>query len=62
MFSMNVPNWKDRPFIRETYGDDSIGQLGATLDRLAGGAGSESEITWTLRQIVFERRAESRTT
>ncbi|MEX2304389.1 MAG: class I SAM-dependent methyltransferase [Bryobacterales bacterium] len=62
MFSMNVPNWKDRPFIRETYGDDSIGKLGAELDSLAGGAGSESEIVWTLRQIVFERRAESRTT
>jgi SAM-dependent methyltransferase len=62
MFSMNVPNWKDRPFIRETYGDESIAKLGATLDSVADGAGSESEIIWTLRQIVFERRAEPRTT
>ena len=57
MFSMNVPNWRDRPFIRETYGDDSIRELEAELKQLAGAAGSESAITWTLRQIVFERRA-----
>jgi SAM-dependent methyltransferase len=58
MFSMNVPNWKDRPFIRETYGDDSVGKLASELNSLAGVEGNESEITWTLRQIVFQRRAE----
>jgi SAM-dependent methyltransferase len=61
MFSMNVPNWKDRPFIRATYGDDSIGKLASELNSLAGVTGGDSVITWTLRQIVFERRAGSET-
>ncbi len=55
MFSMNVPNWKDRPFIRETYGSDSIRALETELKDLAAASGEESQITWTLRQIVFER-------
>jgi trans-aconitate 2-methyltransferase len=55
MFSMNVPNWKDTPFIRENFGGDSIESLEAQLSSLAGAAGGESSITWSLRQIVFER-------
>lgn len=57
MFSMNVPNWKDRPFIRENFSGDSIERLEAELKDLASAVGEESSITWTLRQIVFERRS-----
>ncbi len=55
MFSMNVPNWKNTPFIRETFDGDFVDSLEAQLNSLAGAGGGESSITWSLRQIVFER-------
>lgn len=57
MFSMNVPNWKENPFIRDTFGTDAIRELEAELNEIAGGTGEESQIAWTLRQMVFERAA-----
>jgi hypothetical protein len=57
MFPMNVSNWKDRPFIRETYDRDAIQALEAELQEIAAAPGKDSAITWALRQIVFERRA-----
>jgi SAM-dependent methyltransferase len=56
MFSMNMPNWKDNPFIRENFPGESIGRLQAELETLASADGKESSITWTLRQMVLERR------
>lgn len=61
MFSMNVPNWRDRPFIRETYSRDSIQALEDELREIAAAPGTDSAITWTLRQIVFERRVAAET-
>jgi SAM-dependent methyltransferase len=55
MFSMNVPNWKDRPFIRENFNAESIEELEAGLRDLANAENTESAITWTLRQMIFER-------
>jgi SAM-dependent methyltransferase len=55
MFSMNVPNWKDRPFVRENFGAESIQDLEAGLRDLANAENTESAITWTLRQMIFER-------
>jgi ubiquinone/menaquinone biosynthesis C-methylase UbiE len=55
MFSMNLPNWKDNPFIRENFSAASIGRLQRDLEELASAAGKESSIAWTLRQLVFER-------
>jgi hypothetical protein len=50
MFSMNVPNWKDRPFIRQRFSPDVIAALQAELDRLARDGGGEP-VLWELRQI-----------
>jgi SAM-dependent methyltransferase len=61
MFSMNVPNWKDRPFIRENFSADAIQNLEAGLRDLSSTDSTESAITWTLRQMVFERRPGSET-
>jgi trans-aconitate 2-methyltransferase len=57
MFSMNIPNWKNGPFIRENFSRDSIERLEGELNDLAEAEGGESSITWTLRQMVFERRS-----
>jgi len=59
MFSMNVPNWKYRPFVRDNFSGDSIERLEAELQDLASTQVEESSITWTLRQMVFERRPDS---
>lgn len=59
MFSMNVPNWRDRPFIQQNVGAAAIGRLESELSDLTRVEGGESSIIWTLRQIVFERSAEA---
>lgn len=56
MFSMNVPNWKDRPFVRESFGDASIQRLEDQLRDFAQTNGDRSDITWVLRQMSFERQ------
>jgi hypothetical protein len=60
MFSMNVPNWKDGPFVREHFRADSIERLEAQLKELAS-KDMGSTITRMLRQMVFERRSGSAT-
>jgi SAM-dependent methyltransferase len=59
MFSMNVPNWKDRPFIRDNFSADSIQSLQTRLADLASTEDEESAITWTLRQMVLKRASSS---
>jgi trans-aconitate 2-methyltransferase len=61
MFSMNVPNWKGRPFVRENFSADSIEHLQAELKELVSTEDKGSAITWTLRQMVFERQSGSET-
>jgi SAM-dependent methyltransferase len=56
MFSMNVPNWKDRPFIRQRFSSEEIAALQAELDRVARTGGGEP-VLWELRQIGWRRRA-----
>ncbi|GHO92895.1 hypothetical protein KSF_029430 [Reticulibacter mediterranei] len=55
MFSMNVPAWKNRPFLQEHYAPDMIEQLEQELHSLAETSTAEGEITWGMRQIAYER-------
>jgi hypothetical protein len=55
MFSMNLPNWRDSAFVRAHHPAAEIDALHADLQALAEAPGTESSITWGLRQIAFER-------
>ena len=55
MFSMNIQTWKYQPFIQMNYSSSMIDQLEEDLKSLADKSGSETEIEWGLRQLVFER-------
>jgi trans-aconitate 2-methyltransferase len=55
MFAMNLPNWRDSTFVRSHYSPTEIDELHAELHDLGRGPEQESNITWGLRQIAFER-------
>ncbi|UCD58639.1 MAG: class I SAM-dependent methyltransferase [Candidatus Hydrogenedentota bacterium] len=55
MFSLNIQSWKHQPFIQTQYSLSTINQLEEDLKRLTRIPGSEIEIEWGLRQLVFER-------
>ena len=55
MFSMNIPSWKNQPFIQEHYAPGMIEQLEQDLRELAEHSTSEGEIEWGMRQIAYER-------
>ena len=55
MFSMNVPNWRDRPFVRARCSTQEIAALEAELHELARSDGGEP-VLWGLRQIAWQRR------
>jgi trans-aconitate 2-methyltransferase len=55
MFAMNLPNWRDSAFVRSHYAPTEIDALHAELHDLGRGPEQESNITWGLRQIAFER-------
>jgi SAM-dependent methyltransferase len=54
MFAMNVPSWKNHPFIQQQYGT-IIDQLERDLQALADHSTSEGEIEWGMRQLAYER-------
>lgn len=54
MFQMNIPNWRDRPFIRERFGDARIDRLAAALRRIEE-RGAANAPQWTLRQIAWQK-------
>ena len=54
MFSMNVPNWKDLPLIRERCSPGEIEALQNDLARLAEAPDGEP-VEWELRQIAWRR-------
>jgi SAM-dependent methyltransferase len=55
MFSMNIPSWKNHPFIQQQYGT-LIDQLERELQILANHSTSEGEIIWGMRQLAYERQ------
>ncbi|MEZ5395906.1 MAG: class I SAM-dependent methyltransferase [Bryobacterales bacterium] len=56
MFKMNVPNWRDRPFIRARHSGEEIAALEAELEHLHQAAEGEP-VLWELRQMAWRRRA-----
>jgi trans-aconitate methyltransferase len=57
LFSMNLPNWKDDPFVRSRHSPDEIETLQAELETIARSDDPGPDNEWGLRQIAFERRA-----
>lgn len=55
MFSLNIPSWKSQPFIQATYPPEMIEQIERELRDLAEHATGEGEITWSMRQVVYQR-------
>lgn len=54
MFATNIPNWRERPFIRENRTPDEIDALQADFDRERLREDEVSEIEWRLRQTAWE--------
>ena len=52
MFLMNLRVWRDEPFVREIYGEETLDDLESGLATLAE-SGSSGEIVWGLRQLVY---------
>lgn len=55
MFFLNIPSWKNQPFIQQQYSTSMIEQLERDLRELAETSTSEGEIEWGLRQLAYER-------
>jgi trans-aconitate 2-methyltransferase len=55
MFEMNIGTWRDDPHIRTHYPAEEIDRLATDLRALASSSRTD-EITWGVRQVVFERR------
>jgi SAM-dependent methyltransferase len=56
LFSMNLPNWKDHPFVRSRHSPDEIAELQTELETIAHADDPGPANEWGLRQIAFERR------
>lgn len=54
MFSMNIPAWKDTPFIQDHYAK-ILEELEQSLQELAQASTGEGEIVWKMRQIAYQR-------
>jgi trans-aconitate 2-methyltransferase len=55
MFALNLPSWKNHPFIQQQYGT-IIEQVEHDLQALATNATSEGENVWGMRQLAYERK------
>lgn len=58
MFATNIPNWRERPFIRETRTPEQLDELRADFDRERLREDETSEIMWRLRRIAWETKPE----
>jgi trans-aconitate 2-methyltransferase len=54
MFLMNLRVWREEPFVREVYGEETLSNLESDLAPLAE-SGSSGKITWGLRQLAYQR-------
>ena len=55
LFFFNIQTWKYNPFIEVNYSPASIQQLQDDLDDLRLQSGDYSDISWGMRQIVWDR-------
>src|ERR687893_330397 len=53
MFLMNLRVWRDEPFVREAYEEETLSNLESDLATLPASA-SSGEITWGLRQLAYQ--------
>jgi SAM-dependent methyltransferase len=54
MYSMNLRNWRNDPFVENAYSTEAIDDLAAGLDELTRSSATH-EIEWGLRQVAYER-------
>jgi hypothetical protein len=54
MYGMNLTTWRHDPYVAERHAPETIDRLAADLTALASGPRT-SELTWGIRQAVFER-------
>jgi SAM-dependent methyltransferase len=54
MFLMNLRVWRDEPFVREAYKEETLSNLETDLATLPDSA-SSGEITWGFRQLAYQR-------
>ncbi len=57
MFLPNLATWRDRPFIQRRYSSDELNWVETALQQLAASHTAEASITFGLRRLVLERRA-----
>jgi SAM-dependent methyltransferase len=57
MFALNLQTWREHPFVRRNFSDAEIEQLGRDLRALRADAAGTAEIVWSLRQLVYQRKA-----
>jgi SAM-dependent methyltransferase len=56
LFRLNLRVWKEHAFIRENYTEKAIRDLDSALEAIAREHGTASDIEWSMRQIIFQRR------
>lgn len=54
MFLMNLRVWRNEPFVREAYEEETLSNLESDLAALAE-SGSSGGIVWGLRQLAYQR-------
>ncbi|MCH8310879.1 MAG: methyltransferase domain-containing protein [Chloroflexi bacterium] len=55
MFRMNIETWQFNPFILENYSQRDMSSMMSALDDIRDAGGEHSSITFSLRQVAFER-------
>ena len=56
LFHMNIQVWRHTEFIQTHYPTDMIDELVRDLDALTRANTERTDIVWTMRQIVYERK------
>jgi hypothetical protein len=52
MYSMNLQNWRDDPFVTKTHSNEAIADLATGLNELTTST-ETAEIEWGLRQLTY---------
>jgi len=55
IFRMNIETWQYNPFILENYSQHDVSSMMSALDEIRDVGGESSSITFSLRQLAFER-------
>ena len=55
MFSLNIPSWKNQPFVQQRYPVSLIDKLEHGMRELATTSTNTNDIEWGMRQIAYQR-------